>query len=268
MLLEWIDCLRMTCAPGARALGLAQEAAAINARHRRQRRSWSGHLEACAGAIEQAARLCHQKRRVLVVGAGACLDVPVGALLDQFGEVVLTDVVVGPAMRRWERRGGGRVRVLAWDATGALGRLAQRRGEPWTADAVADCLHKSDPGHPGCDEADLVISANCLSQLGLVPADALSVADWDEDFPRRCTRIAAMRHLRWLSERRGARLLLSDVARLNVAPDGRVLERETIFGEIGLRAPDRSWNWRIAPIPEISRHWHRVHEVGAWLDQP
>ena len=72
----------------------------------------------------------------------------------------------------------------------------------------------------------------------------------------------------WLAARVGVRVLVADVARLDLAPDGHVLKRENLLGRFGLRTPDRAWRWDLAPIPERSRDFHRVHEVGAWFDGP
>jgi hypothetical protein len=110
MLRELFDILRVKCAPGARALGLAHEAVAIAARHRRAGASWRPHLEASRAAILRGAARCKKHRRVLVIGAGACLDVPVAELAEIFSEVFLADVVVGPTARRWQRRLPDRVR--------------------------------------------------------------------------------------------------------------------------------------------------------------
>ena len=71
--------------------------------------------------------------------------------------------------------------------------------------------------------------------------------------------------LEWLAKRTGVRVLLADVERLNIAPDGRVLKRESLSARYGLQRPDRRWRWDLAPIPEWSPDFHRVHEVGAWI---
>lgn len=265
MLRELIDVLRTRCAPGARSLGLAYEAAAIAARYRRVGASWELHLTASREMILRGAACCRTKGRVLVIGAGACLDVPVAELAACFSEVILADVAVSPEARRWQRRVPGRVRAIAWDATGALAGLAERRRSASAAE-VERLLVESDPGVPLGVEPDLVVSANCLSQLGLVPVDRMMATEADEGLAVRCAQAAGRRHLAWLAARSGVRVLVSDVARLDVAPDGRELVRRTIFEKLELRTPDRLWRWDLAPIPEWSREWHRVHEVGAWVD--
>ena len=159
------------------------------------------------------------------------------------------------------------VSCLAWDATGALSPLAAVRSSV-SAREAPDYFARADPGEPPGGEPDLLVSANCISQLGLVPGHSLAAAAQDAGLPDRCARAAARRHVTWLAARRGVRVLLADLARLDVAADGRHLKRESLHERYGLRPPDRRWRWDLAPIPEWSPDFHRVHEVGAWIDGP
>lgn len=265
MLREYLRALFVDCPPWARQLGLAREHAAIAARHERARAAWAPHLAASREAILAGAARCPTPRRSLIIGAGNCLDVPVAELVDQFDEVLLADVVGCPAARSLARRFRGRLRCVSWDATGALARLAADR-RTITPAAARLLFEQADPGPPPGGEPDLVVSANCLSQLGLVPGHSLPAAERDEKLPDACAAAAARRHLDWLAQRSGVRVLLADSARLDIAPDGRVLKRENLRDRFGLRAPDRAWRRELAPIPEWSLEFHRVHEVGVWID--
>lgn len=265
MLREMIDSLRFKCVPGGRELGLAYESSAIVARYRRVGAAWTPHLEASKAVILQAAARCAARGRALVIGAGACLDVPVQALAETFTEVILADAVVSPEARKWARRFPGRVSAVAWDATGFLDKLARHRNTK-DAKTILSVLENAEPDGPPGGEADLVVSANCLSQLGLIPADELAVEGSLDDFSLRCAEVAAKKHISWLAARPGVRVLLSDLVRLDVTPDGREIARHAVFERLTLRAPDKTWRWSIAPIPEWSRDRHRVHEVGAWID--
>ena len=261
----WRNLFLKTTAAG-RALGLAREHLDIADRHARVRDSWESHLQNSRRVILEAVGRVADRRRALVIGAGDCLDVPVAELAQEFGKVVLADIVIGREARRLARGSGGRIESHAWDATGALATLAAERESADAARAAA-ILAQADAGAPPGGEADLVISANCISQLGLVPGHSLPAMARDKSLPDRCAKAAARRHLDWLAARSGIRLLIADVARIDVGPDGRELQRETLPWRHELkRAPDRSWRWDLAPIPEWSEKFHRVHEVGAWID--
>lgn len=252
----------------ARQLGLATEHFAIAKRHARVRAAWAPHLAASKQAILDGAARCAQHERALVVGAGDCLDVPVAELAERFKQVTLADIVVSAEAKRWAQTRPGRVHAVQWDATGALARLAPLRAVISAQDAPS-LFAESDPGPPPGGEPDLLVSANCISQLGLVPGHSLVAAEKDEGLPARCAKVAARRHLDWLADRRTAvRVLLVDAARLNIGPDGKLQKRETLYPRFGLREPDRVWRWDLAPIPEWSPDFHRVHEVGAWFDGP
>lgn len=251
------------CPPAARVLGLLREHEDIARRHERVRTALAPHLAASRAAILEAAQDCTQRERVLVIGAGDCLDVPVAELVEIFREVVLADVVVSRTARRWARQRRGRVRAINWDASGALATLAARR-ERITAGEAPEIFAQADPGAPPGGPPDLIVSANCISQLGLVPGHSLPAMAGDQALPERCARAAAKRHLAWLQAQPGAKVLLADAARLDIGPDGRQLKKETLHERFGLPKPQRTWRWDLAPIPEWSREFHRVHEVGVW----
>lgn len=265
MLREMLTSLRTDAVDAARRLGLSHEHAAIAARFSRVGAHWEPHLSACRETILEGANRCSSFRRAFVVGAGDCRDVPVRELVEKFETTVLADVVCGPAARALARRFSGRVVCLPWDATGALNELATRRATI-SPDEAVDLFETSSATPPAGGEPDLVVSANCLSQLGLIPTHTLSIAKESESLVPRAATAAAQSHLRWLRQRPAVRVLIGDTARLDVSPDGRILRRENLMDCLDLRPPDRTWRWHLAPIPEVSREFHRVHEIGAWID--
>lgn len=267
MLAELLRSLRLHAPGWARRLGLVHEHVAITFRRRRASAAWAPHLEASRAAILTAADRCTARRRVLVIAAGDCADVPVRELAARFGEVWLTDIVLGPELFEHARVGSGHVHAAIWDATGALETLARawRTLGPAQVEAL---FADGEAGPPPGGEPDLVVSANCISQLGVVPLDRLARGQADEPLVARCAAAAARRHLAWLQARAGVRVLLGDQARLDVSAQGIELRREPVPGLEDLRAPDRTWRWTLAPIPELNREFHRVHEVGAWIDGP
>lgn len=267
MLAQFLKRLRTDFPRSAQQLGLAREHFAIARRHARFRAEWAPHLHASKEAILAGADRCARRDRALVIGAGDCLDVPVAELAELFQHVILADIVVSAAAKKWAKRFPGRVRCEVWDASGALARLAGVRESVSAIDAPK-IFAEADAGPPPGGEPDFIVSANCISQLGLVPGHSLPGVENDAGLPERCAKSAARRHLEWLEARPAMRVLLADVARLDLSPDGRQLKRETLSTRFNLRAPDRTWRWELAPIPEWSPDFHRVHEVGAWFDGP
>lgn len=255
------------CPPAGRQLGLLREHEDIAKRHARVRAAWAPHLAESRRVVLETAQRCTQRRRALVIGAGDCLDVPAGELTAIFEEVVLADIVTSAEVRRWERKLPGRVRGVNWDASGALATLAAVR-ETVTAQQAPEIFARADPGLPPGGEPDFIVSANCISQLGLVPGHSLPAYENDQGLPDRCAKAAARRHLAWLEQQPGVRLLLADVARYDISAEGKQLKKETLHERFGLPKPATTWRWDLAPIPEWSRDFHRVHDVGAWVWEP
>jgi hypothetical protein len=202
-----------------------------------------------------------------VIGAGDCLDVPLIPLAEIFDRVVLADVVVSPVARRLARRSNGRAVCALWDATGALATIAENSAS-LTGDQLAELFARSTPLPTPGGEPDFIVSANCLSQLGLVPSASLRLARQDESLAPRCATTAAQAHLRWLSRTNAVRVLLADIARIETDKAGVETSREDALEGLDLRPPDRCWRWNIAPMPEWHPRLNRVHEVGAWKDGP
>lgn len=264
MITAFLRRLKTTCPPAAKELGLLREHEDIAQRHARVRAAWAPHLAESRRVVLEAAGRGTKRRRALVIGAGDCLDVPVAELAGLFEELILADIVVSAEVRRWEKRWPDRVHGVNWDASGALVALAAVR-ETVAAHEAVELFARADPGPPPGGEADFIVSANCISQLGLVPGHSLPASAKDKGLPDRCAKAAARRHLAWLQQRPAVRVLLADAARLDLGPDGRQLKKETLHERFGLPKPDRTWRWDLAPIPEWSPDFHRVHEVGAWI---
>lgn len=151
------------------------------------------HLQHCAALIHSALkqRPSSVSRGTLVLGAGACTEIPLEALARNSDEVALADLDLNAMRQAWEelpstalRR---RVRLVECDLTGGvslnLHRLLAR--QPWNTlvaqgaravfDAAATCLQECPiPDPPQLETLDagafgLVISSLTLSQLFSYP---------------------------------------------------------------------------------------------------
>ena len=247
MILEWLRHLTISCSPEARRLGALREAIAIEARHRRLRRAWAPHLEQCRRLILEAAERPPRRRTALILGSGPLLDIPLEELVSRFENVILADLVHLPAVRRRARR-LGRVELVEIDLTGALPavRHACRTGDVAALGASPpDCFLDRDP--------DLVVSANLLSQLPVLPLARLraSPASRSEPALAAFARSLIESHLAWLRAFPGVVCLITDVTSRLTWADGDAEEEDLLHGvELGLDG--RRWEWSIAPSPEIA----------------
>lgn len=263
MILEALEFLLTPCPAHLRALGYASESVALGARHRRQRRAWAPHVVAARRFILDAAERAPAGGRILVAGAGRLIEVPVGALSRRFAEVVLADVV-HPLPVRLAARRHQTVRLWPLDVTGVLEPLhaALTAGGPLPVPTEAGLFD----GPP----FDLVLSCNLLSQLPLLPLDAIEArAPAVDQTVRDDFADALMRaHLGWLRRAGRTAALFTDLESLWLDRQGRVVERESSLRGIALPPPDRVWDWDIAPAGEQERDLALRHRVGGWLDAP
>jgi hypothetical protein len=155
-----------------------------------------------AGLVEQAyaARARGTEPRAVVLGAGACTELPLEWLARRSGSVLLVDLDVPGMLRARDALPDAlraRVNVVAADLTGGVSTAlaAELRAQPWAdlarlgdiapLDAAAACLARCPvPDPPPIPELqpagyDLVISSLTLTQLFSLPLldvlDALSV---------------------------------------------------------------------------------------------
>lgn len=267
MLLELLRHLLTPCPAAWRKMGYLREQIAIEARHGRNRYAWEPHMQASRDAILEAVGRCGDHREVLVVGAGLLNDVPLDQLARTFDRVLLADLVHQPAVRRRAASSGGKVHCVEFDVTGSLQKI-HAASSSTSEQELLHWVETSSPVVPAFSNGrpDLVVSAGVASQLMLLPLAWLRKSKpRGEVFGEALQMAAFRRHLRWLEETARARLLLTDYQRHEVAPSGREIASSDTVDVSQLRAPDRAWRWRLAPIPELSRDYHVELTMGAWF---
>ena len=251
MLAEAVEYQFTPCPPWARRLGLLDQAVKLRARHRRLRRVWAPHLEACRHFIAGAAAKAPAGGRAVVLGSGLLIELPIEQLAARFSEVVLVDAVHGWP-ERWRLRRWPQVRRETADLTGVLDKL--------------DGPDLPEPAPPLAGRRfDFAVSANLLSQLplfalwhreGLFPPEAL------EAFGR--TLIES--HLQGLRALAPVSCLISDFER-RFLDGGHLLDADDLLHGISLPPPDAEWLWDIAPRPEEAPDYDISHRVGGWVFQ-
>ena len=257
MLGEWFTYLTTPCPRYLREMGYLRELVGIRSRYRRCRRPWANHLDNCGKLIIEAAGACKKRRRVVVLGSGFLFDIPLAQLSSLFDEVVLVDLVHPRAARRQARRYPN-VRFVEHDVTGVLPllhTLVKGGGEALPRPGLG--------GVPG-DGADLVVSANLLSQLPLLPRKYLQRHGFSEGVDA-FSRALVQCHLSDLAAFPGIACLITDVERLALEDGEVVASEDPLFG-LPLPYRGREWIWNIAPRPEVDRHRDFRHRVLGVVD--
>jgi hypothetical protein len=250
MLAEWITHLRTPCPQPYRRMGYLKELIAIDQRHRRCRSAWTPHLETSRKLITDAADTCPEKGRVVVLGSGLLLDIPVHHLAATFREVVLFDIChlrsTREAMETFTN-----VRLVEGDISGAAGPL-----DRWLSGDRRDGLPNPEIDKGLIGDADYVISSNLLAQLPLTPLNHLEkrahgLNDTDRE---QFARSIIDHHLGLLQSLDCPVTLITETLRL-ITDDDRPLNKiDPLFGA-PLYYEGEEWWWQVAPRPEISRNF-------------
>jgi len=253
MLIEALKYLTTPCSPHLRALGFLSELIATEARHRRCRDAWAPHLEKTRAMISAAAGAASGNEKAVVLGGGLLTDIPLRVLAAKFATVVLVDVCFLKQTRRnvWRHP---HIEMQTCDITGVA--EAVRRGE-LPDPVVPDTLTLAD--------ADLVVSANVMSQLPLVPLAYLRKRHGltDTEAARKFAEGIIRAHLDLLKSCPGTVCLITEVERQFLNETYVIGTEDPLWGVKPDMKGGEEWLWDIAPRPEASADYDVRNRVRA-----
>lgn len=263
MLIEMLEYRLTPDGPFSRDYDYLAQSVSLGARYRRQKKAWAPHVENCRRFILDAMAQAPAGGSALVLGSGRLIEIPLAALAEHFGEVVLLDMTQPLIVRRLARRFSN-VRWEIGDATGALAALSATltNGGPLPDPAQAPPL--------SARRYDFALSANLASQLPLLPDEAIERRrpDIDDKTRQAFGRALIENHFRRLRATADVAAIYTDVESRWTDAAGREAERDdTTWGAV-LPPPDRRWEWLIAPAPEAEKLYDLRHHVAAWLKLP
>ncbi len=260
MILELFTYITTRCSLHIRRMGYLYEAIGLKCRYKRHPDAWQHHLEKTRQFVLSAADKSKERGKVVILGAGLLLDVPLETLSSMFCEVVLIDIVCLPEVHR-RIKGYDNVRFIQQDVTNIAEMLYQnvqygRRELPFSNPVLPEI--SKDTG--------LVISLNILSQITVVLRKyALKklkgiatdhVAAW-------CGQITAA-HYDALMSLPCDVCLIADHRYTKRDRNGKITAQGSTISGVSLPTPDDSWTWDIAPLGEESRLHSKGLDVGAW----
>jgi len=251
---------------GARRLGYAYEAAALEVRHRRCRAAWQSHLDATRAVLVAAANRCDGPTRVAwIVGGGIAHDLPLTELLAIFQHIVLIDIVFARSTRRLASSWPGRVTCCYWDVTGCVDWLARQRRIPPAEIFTAPKMPEHMP------KADWLASVNCLTQLPLLPIGWLQHQGADERSSEAFGRLLVKKHLAWLRAWGVPYCLISEVSDSRHGADGTLIEhtdyRPLLEDFMQSAALTAQWSWTLHPPGELPAGAWETRQIEAWEDR-
>jgi hypothetical protein len=226
-------------------MGYLKELIATEARQRRCRAAWEPHLDQTKSVIARAAGMAAGHDRAVVLGGGLLADVPLRMLAKNFRTVELVDVCFAKSTRRkvWSNP---HIAFRTCDITGVAAALGN--GALPVPGLPADL---------SLGDADLVVSANMMSQLPLVPLQYVrrKQPHQDEEILNGFARDIVRAHLAFLQTCPGTVCLISEVERQFLGGENLLDSEDPLFGvPLDIDAADacEEWFWDIAPRPEVS----------------
>ncbi|GEP04570.1 hypothetical protein [Methylobacterium oxalidis] len=253
MLRAWALYLTNPAHPALRRLGYLRESVSLYYRSRRCRAAWHSHLEASRGVILNAVEQLPKRRTVIVLGSGLLDDIPLSALASGFSRVVLVDAIhlwpVRIAVRRYPN-----VERVTLDISGTAGMLLGSASAP--DDTIGSLCAE--------ENVDLVVSANLLSQLPILPLD------WFEErglpVPSHLARNLIRSHLDVLTRMEARVCLITDTVEIELDRNGSETDRLDLMHGVALPKPDKTWDWDLAPFGEAAPDHRLLHRVEAYSD--
>ena len=252
MLLDWLHYLTTPAPKDFRRVGFVRDSIWLLSRSRRCRAAWQTHLMRSRELVIEIVAGLRKRRTVVVLGSGLLDDVPLEALARSFESVVLVDVV-HPWPARAAMRRHGNVRLVEFDLSGCVDWMLGRSRD--LGPVLPDICHASD--------VDLVISANVLSQLPILPLD------WFEargGLPADLGSRIVSAHLDGLTALATRVCLVTDITQVDTDRAGDIIDRSDLLHGIVLGMPDREWEWELAPFGEAARGSRLVHQVCGFGD--
>jgi hypothetical protein len=245
MIQELIESILTPATREARKLGYLYETIALKQRYRRNKREWQAHIDNCRRHTLAA---LGPAKHMAILGSGPLLEIPMDDLIARCERITLVDFVHPREVRaKWGRH--PKVELIEADLLGIAAELLRWKSGPLPRPRVPEI------------RADFVLSANCLSQLALMPRQFLEKKIAPADLDDYSEKLAAA-HLREVKKQ--THLLIADFETRVIGENGETIERSApFFDRASLKMLD-SWNWRLAPPGEIYKRRSVEMSAGAF----
>lgn len=233
-------------------MGYLRELIALEARYKRCRAAWRTHLDNTQRVIIEAINSTRQRDKAVVLGAGILSDLPIKTLSDSFQIVELVDVCFLRQTRKYVRPYSNTI-LRTCDITD----IAQSLYDWAQQDTnVAATPAPGIPDNFDLKNTDLLISANVVSQLPLIPIDFLRLhaSHIEDESITAFARKIIENHVALLRSSSGTVCLITETERQFCNGD-RVLETEDPLFGYPLNMDGDLWMWDLAPRGEESTEY-------------
>lgn len=238
--------------PLAKKMNFLEEAIAMAARRDRCKSEWDEHFQHCQTAIIEAATACQQTRKIVIMGAGSLLDVPLTFLSKTFEEVILVDMVFLKPARQLVKPYSN-ITLLEQDVTNALDSISQGSFLPKNQASLKIDM----------TQVDCLVSLNLLSQLPLIPISwSMKQFGMTENQADQLAKKLIQDHLDLLKSCQGVQCLIADRWFSEFDAQGQLLDEFDPLWEVVVPEPQRTWDWTVIPLGEVDAKTRQQNRVG------
>ncbi|MDH3326156.1 MAG: hypothetical protein OEM38_05495 [Gammaproteobacteria bacterium] len=259
MIIELYKYVTNPASQSAKKLGQLREIIGMEARYKRSRKQWDSHLQNTKSLIEEASLKILNPDEVIILGSGLLLDIPIDFLSRHFNRVILVDVVHLKQVKKHTKKYDN-IEFVEHDVTGLSSQLVGPYQKQLKLQARASIPNIN-------DKTSLVVSANLLSQLHLIPVEyakkELGLNSTEQELL--ATEITSC-HIKLLENLSSQVCLISDYQRFYKDKNNNILDIENVLFDSELPKPYKTWRWEIAPIGEISNQYSMSSKVYAYPD--
>lgn len=265
MIREAITFLFTPTSPIAKKYGFLYQSIALSHRYERCKKAWLPHLKNCQDLFTETVQSLPQKKSVVILGSAHLHEIPLHLLLQNFETITLVDMI-HPLKLHWMAKRNPRLKLITLDLSGSLDKLDSVH----SLEDLHSLLHQLQSKTLFNFEADLVVSANILSQLGLLPIEALekklkrSLTIEEKDHI--CTAFAQL-HLQNLKSCQGQKLLYADRKVIYRSPDQDIIYQGYYPVNFAGFKKVKGWTWLLAPLKEASKEYSIEMRIESYKSQ-
>ncbi len=262
MLREIIELMFTPATPVAKKYGFVYQSISLKHRYERCKKVWLPHLKSCQDLFLQTVQKLSQKKSVVVLGSAHLHEIPMHLLLQNFETVTLVDVI-HPLKHHLKAKREPRLKLVTQDLMQSLDKLDNIKTLEQLHAMIED-MRTKELFH---FEADLIVSANLLSQLALLPMEALEKSRKEdltiEEKDVICTAFAEI-HLQNLLKCKGKKLIYSDREVLYHDKTGELLYKGHYPVNFAGFKKLKEWDWTLAPLKEASKKYSIQMHIEAY----
>lgn len=263
MFQEFVEMFFTPASPIAKKYGFLYHSISLKHRYERCKRNWLPHLKNCQEVFEIACADLENKKSVVILGAAHLHEIPLHLLKKHFQEITLVDII-HPLKHHMLAKRDKSIKLVTMDLGNTLDKLEDLK----TLEALQEHLTNQKDVSLFNFKADLIVSANIMSQLGLLPIEAI------EKFQKKdltihekdsiCTQFAEL-HLKNLLNCNGKVLIYSDREVIYRDKNKEIIYQGSYPVDLGAFKKIREWIWELAPIKEASKNHSIEMKVEAYL---